>query len=69
MYSIQSPKDFLPMFQNGQMKFSPGERFSYNNAGFILLGLVVEQITGMEFTDYVEKNIFQRCGMIEFRLF
>ncbi len=50
--------------QNGQMEFYPGERFSYNNAGFILLGLVVEQITGMEFTDYVEKNIFQRCGMI-----
>ncbi|WP_442600516.1 serine hydrolase domain-containing protein [Paenibacillus sp. KN14-4R] len=64
MYSIQSPKDFLPMFQNGQMKFSPGERFSYNNAGFILLGLVVEHRTGMEFTEYVEKNIFQRCGMI-----
>ncbi len=51
--------------QNGQMEFYPGERFSYNNAGFILLGLVVEQITGMEFTDYVEKNIFQRCGMID----
>lgn len=65
MYSMQSPKDFLPLFQNGQMKFSPGERFSYNNAGFILLGLVVEQITGMEFSEYVDKNIFQRSGMLD----
>ncbi|WP_410769430.1 serine hydrolase domain-containing protein [Fontibacillus sp. BL9] len=65
MYSIQSPRDFLPMFQNGMMKFSPGERFSYNNAGYILLGLVVEQRTGMEFSEYVEKNIFQSCGMLE----
>lgn len=63
MYSIRSPKDFLPLFQNRPMKFSPGERFSYNNAGFILLGLVVEQMTGVKFTAYVEKNIFQKCGM------
>lgn len=63
MYSIQSPRDFLPLFQNSSMKFTPGERFSYNNAAFIVLGLVVEQIAGMEFTEYVEKNIFQRCSM------
>ena len=65
MYSVQSPKDFLPMFQNKQMKFSPGERFSYNNAGFILLGLVVEHLTGLNFTAYVEKNIFRKCGMLD----
>lgn len=65
MYSVQSPKDFLPMFQNGQMKFSPGERFSYNNAGYILLGLVVESVTGLDFTAYVEKSIFNNCGMLD----
>jgi Beta-lactamase class C and other penicillin binding proteins len=65
MYTVQSPKDFLPMFQNGAMKFSPGERFSYNNAGFILLGLIVEHVTGLDFTEYVEKNIFQPCGMLD----
>lgn len=65
MYSVKSPKDFLPMFQDGQMKFSPGEAFSYNNAGFIILGLVIEHVTGFEFTEYVEKNIFQKCGMLD----
>jgi len=65
MYSIQSPKDFVPLFQNGVMKFSPGDKFSYNNAGYILLGLVVEQVTGVDFTEYVEKNIFQPCGMLD----
>ncbi|XEC96521.1 serine hydrolase domain-containing protein [Paenibacillus tarimensis] len=63
MYSIHSPKDFLPWFQNNRMKFNPGEKFSYNNSGYILLGLIVEQLTGMDFAAYVETNIFERCGM------
>lgn len=62
-YNIRSPKDFLPMFQNGKMEFSPGEKFKYNNAGFIVLGLIVEQQSGMSFTEYVEKNIFAQCEM------
>ncbi|WP_223066335.1 serine hydrolase domain-containing protein [Paenibacillus caui] len=65
MYTIQSPKDFLPMFQNKPMKFTPGEKFAYCNSGFILLGMVVEQLTGLDFTTYVEQNIFQRCGMLD----
>ncbi|MCR8641993.1 beta-lactamase family protein [Paenibacillus sp. N1-5-1-14] len=65
MYSLQSPTDFLPLFQSKPMQFAPGERFSYNNAGFILLGLIVEQRSGMAFTDYVESRIFQKCGMLD----
>ncbi|MGM0881844.1 MAG: serine hydrolase domain-containing protein [Bacillota bacterium] len=63
MYSMTSPKCFLPMFQNNEMKFAPGERFSYSNAGFIVLGLIVEQITGMTFQEYVQEHIFRVCGM------
>ncbi|RSD28455.1 serine hydrolase domain-containing protein [Mesobacillus subterraneus] len=63
MYHIRSLRDFLPMFQNEQMKASPGENFHYNNAGYILLGLIVEQASRMEFTDYVEEHIFKRAGM------
>lgn len=63
MYLLNDLDDFLPMFQHQQMMFHPGEKFHYNNAGFIVLGLIVEQKTGLRFTDYVEKNIFTRCGM------
>lgn len=51
--------DFLPMFQHLPMKSASGERFHYNNAGFIVLGLVVEQHSGLAFTDYVEEHIFK----------
>lgn len=63
MYQIKQLEDFLPMFQHGKMMFPPGERFHYNNAGFVLLGMVVERVTGESFTHYVEKNIFLPCEM------
>ncbi len=63
MYHIRRLQDFLPLFQHGQMKFEPGERFHYNNAGFILLGLIVEKVSGLVFTDYVQTRIFQKAGM------
>ena len=65
MYSITTPKDFLPMFQKENMKFSPGSKFAYNNSGFILLGLVVEEVTGQAFPEYVQKHIFDVCGMTD----
>lgn len=65
MYHIRGLKDFLPMFQNEQMKFTPGETFHYNNAGYILLGLIVEQASGKEFTAYVEEYIFKKAGMMD----
>lgn len=64
MYRIRNLADFLPLFQHEPMKSPPGEQFSYNNTGFILLGLIVEKVSGVKFTDYVEKNIFHRAGMM-----
>jgi CubicO group peptidase (beta-lactamase class C family) len=63
MYHIRGLKDFLPMFQNEQMKSSPGEAFHYNNAGYIVLGLIVEEASGMEFSAYVEEHIFKKAEM------
>lgn len=63
MYHIRKLEDFLPLFQEEKMKFNPGEQFYYNNAGYILLGLIVEEATGLSFQQYVEKNIFEKAGM------
>ncbi|WZX99987.1 serine hydrolase domain-containing protein [Bacillus sp. FSL W7-1360] len=63
MYTIKSPADFLPMFQENAMKFQTGETFSYSNAGYILLGLIVEEVSGKAFPDYVEEHIFRACEM------
>ncbi|WP_408006368.1 serine hydrolase domain-containing protein [Pseudalkalibacillus sp. A8] len=65
MYLLRDLKDFLPMFQDKNMMFNPGEKFHYNNAGFILLGLIIEQKTQLRFIDYVKRNIFKRCKMYD----
>ncbi|WP_377890984.1 serine hydrolase domain-containing protein [Alkalihalobacillus sp. R86527] len=62
-YTMNEPKDFLPLFQDGEMKFPPGEKFNYNNAAYIILGLIVEQLSEQSFTDYVSTNIFEPSGM------
>jgi len=63
MYRVRSAKDFLPMFQYEKMQAKVGSPFKYNNSGYIILGLVIEHISGMNFTDYIEKNIFKTAGM------
>jgi CubicO group peptidase (beta-lactamase class C family) len=63
MYLLKDLNNFLPLFKNEKMMFKPGERFHYNNAAFIVLGLIVEQHTGLSFTDYIETNLFKKCGM------
>lgn len=65
MYRIRSLKDFLPLFQDKSMKFKVGERFHYNNAGYILLGLIIEQASQLNFAEYIQANIFKRAGMEE----
>jgi CubicO group peptidase (beta-lactamase class C family) len=63
MYLVRNLENFLPLFQNHPMKFNVGERFHYNNAGYILLGLIVGHVTQLPFTDYVQKNIFEKAKM------
>jgi len=65
MYHMRQLEDFLPLFQDQQMKFNPGEKFHYNNAGYIVLGLIVEKVAGVPFTDYVEEHIFKPARMEE----
>ncbi len=62
-YGMRTTQDFLPLFETRPMKGAPGQGFLYNNAGFILLGLAVEELTGQDFRDFVAARIFVPCGM------
>lgn len=62
-YALRGPSDYLAAFPDEAMKFVPGERFSYSNGGYILLGVVIEELTGMKYQDFVEQEIFKAIGM------
>lgn len=65
MYHIRNLEAFLPLFQNQPMKLKVGEKFHYNNAGYILLGLIIEQTSQIKFADYIKGNIFKKAGMAD----
>lgn len=65
VYNVREPRHLLPLFQNLPMKFPPGHRFSYNNGGYILLGLVIEAISGMPYASYVEEHVLAPAGMTD----
>ncbi|MBP5378781.1 MAG: beta-lactamase family protein, partial [Ruminococcus sp.] len=56
-------QEFLEALYNAPLKFEPGTKFSYSNTNYRLLAFIIEQVTGMKYCDYVQKNIFDKCGM------
>lgn len=63
-YSIRNTSDFLPQFAYKEPVFKAGTDVRYNNCAFVLLGLVIEKITGQDYRSFVTKNIFEPCGML-----
>ena len=62
-YELRGPGDYLAAFPDEDMKFAPGERFSYSNGGYILLGVVIEELSGLKYQEFVEREIFEAIGM------
>jgi CubicO group peptidase (beta-lactamase class C family) len=62
-YAFTEAAHHLPHFAHKPPKFAPGEGCRYCNAGYILLGLMVERATGGSYRDYVQANVFDRAGM------
>lgn len=60
---LQTLSDYLPLFVDKPLEFEPGSRNRYSNAGFIVLGLVIEKLSGMSYDDYVRTRIFAPLGM------
>ena len=55
--------DFVPLFSDKPLAFEPGTKNQYSNGGYILLGAIIENVTGKSYYDYVRENIFQPVGM------
>ncbi len=65
LYLLRDNADYLRIFSPLQPYGPAGEKFRYSNAGFILLGLMIEKAAGVPYFDYMRRNIFARAGMAQ----
>ncbi len=63
-HQYRSNADFLPLFVNEPLQFQPGEQFSYSNAGYVVLGLIIERVSGQSYDEYIQQNIYDPSGMV-----
>ena len=64
-YSVTETADFLPQFAYKPANFAPGQGCRYCNCGYVLLGLLIEKVSGMSYRDYVRQHIFVPAGMAQ----
>ncbi len=62
-YKIRTNEDLIPLFIDKPMMHPKGERFQYNNTGYVVLGLIIEKLTSMPFDVFLRKSVFEPCGM------
>ena len=55
--------DYVKLYGNRDLQFEPGSNWRYSNYGFLLLGVVVDAVSGKSYYDYVREHIFQPAGM------
>lgn len=60
---LKTHDDYVKLFGTRAPDFEPGSRFDYSNYGMLLLGDVIEKVTGQSYYDYVEKHIYKPAGM------
>jgi len=60
---LRTLEGYLPLFVDDPLQFEPGTQFAYSNEGYIVLGVIIEQVSGQSYWNFVKENIFQPSGM------
>ncbi len=55
--------ELIDAFKNEPMDFKPGEQYLYNNSGFVLLGYIIEKVSGIPYEEFIQKRIFDVLKM------
>jgi CubicO group peptidase (beta-lactamase class C family) len=61
---IRTLGDYLTLFVSDPLLFEPGTNHRYSNAGYIVLGLVIEHVSGLDYYTYIRENIFKPAEMV-----
>lgn len=58
-----SAKEMVDFFKDEPVDFSPGERFDYNNSGYVILGYLIELVSSKTYAEFIERQIFDHIEM------
>jgi len=56
-------QDYVKLYGERDLQFEPGTKWEYSNYGFLLLGVLIEKVSGKSYYDFVAENIYQVAGM------
>lgn len=62
-HELDGPEAYLPLHDAVRQVSPPGERFAYNNGGYVMLALAIERAGGGSYHDEVRRRVFERAGM------
>ena len=60
---LKTLRDYVNLYGQRAVEFEPGSRWQYSNYGFLLLGVLIEKVSGQSYYDYVRDHIFKPAGM------
>ena len=60
---LRTLEDYVTIYGKRELKFEPGARWECSNYGFLLLGVVIERVTGGSYHDYVRDHVYKPAGM------
>jgi CubicO group peptidase (beta-lactamase class C family) len=63
VHELADSNDYLKVLDGYAQRFAPGERFAYNNAGFVLLAILAERAAGVPFADLVQQRVCTPAAM------
>ncbi len=62
---LKTLQDYVKLYGNRALESEPGVRWQYSNYGFLLLGVLIEKMSGQSYYDYVRDHIFKPAGMTD----
>jgi D-alanyl-D-alanine carboxypeptidase len=60
---LQTLQDYVKLYGSRGLAFKPGSKWDYSNYGFVLLGVVIEKVSGESYYDYVREHVYAPAGM------
>ncbi len=60
---LKTLTDYVKLYEKRPLQFEPGSKWEYSNFGFLLLGVIVEKVSGQDYYQYVREHVFKPAGM------